>query len=40
MSLLSPSKPLITIASVIVLQRLEGLAALGLGVATYAWLGQ
>lgn len=30
----------LAIADVILLQRLEGLAALGFGVATYIWLGQ
>ena len=40
MTTLAASKPRTFIADTILLQRLEGLAALGFGVAAYAWLGQ
>ena len=40
MTTLAASKPRTFIADAILLQRLEGLAALGVGVAAYAWLGQ
>jgi len=34
------TRPAFRLADPVLLQRLEGLAALGLGIAAYAWLGQ
>lgn len=40
MTTATPSTTRVTLADTVLLQRLEGLAALGLGVAAYIWLGQ